>query len=399
MIKASGAVAFSALVLFAAPGPALAGQAIATVGAPTPISAFGGRLAWSAFDPAQRSYRLMTEAGGTISAVPVAPRGVPFDVDLGPDQDGATIAVYSRCKHEPLGRDPAISNAVAQLPGWSSARGCDLYRFDFASGREIKIASATTRGASEFLPTVWKTRIAFARVYERRKGRAGERAYLYSRSLTGRGRAQRLPVGARSKERFCTGKPRRCRIKLEPGPTALDLAGRRLAFGWDSGDAGPTSAVYLDTIRSKRADKRLVSRVVSGDIQAEEILSPQIADGQVVWALTLFGDQTSSISQRFRIADGGLSEAPLQTADPADAFIRPVIAAALDGRRVPYLASGLTPNGEPCTPQNRCIADPGCSAAQPCELRSAENLSYAPVPKRRSRPRLDRGFGRGCRRS
>jgi hypothetical protein len=384
MIRAIRAAALSALFLIAVPSPAFADQTIASVLAPTPISAFGGRLAWSAFDPAQLSYRLMAQVDGAIAAVPVAPRGVPFDVDLGSGPNGAAIAVYSRCKREPARRDPAISNVVAQLPDWSTGRGCDIYRFDFTSGRETKIVSGSTRGASEFLPTVWKSRIAFARVYERRKGGAGDRAYLYARLLTARGRAQRLPVGARSKERFCTGRPRRCRIELEPGPTALDLAGRRLAFGWDSGDEGPTSAVYLDTLGSKRADKRLVSRVGSGDIQAEEILSPQVADGQVVWALTLFGDETSSVSRRYRIADGSLTEAPLATVDPADAFIRPVIASTVEGDRVIYLASGVTATGEPCTPQNRCIADPGCgSAAQPCELRSAENLSYTPAPKLR----------------
>jgi hypothetical protein len=379
MIRASVAAAASAsaLLLVTAAAPALADETIATVGAPTPIGAYGGRLAWSAFDPALGKYRLMTEVGGTISTVPVAPRGVAFDVDLGPDRSGATIAVYSRCKREPGRRDPAISNAVAQLADWSSGRGCDAFRFDFASGRERKVASASTRAASEFLPTVWRTRIAFARVYERRRGRAGDRAYLYARPLEGRGRTRRLPVGARSKQRFCSAKPRRCRLKLEPGPTALDLAGRRLAFGWDSG--GPSSAVYLDTLRSKRTDKRLVSRVASGEIQAEEILSPQVVDGQLFWFLSLFGDQTSSASQRYRIADGLLSEASLGTGGPADAFIRPVIAGAVNGSRVFYLASGLTPIGEPCTPKSPCLANPGCSTAQPCELRSAENLSYTPV--------------------
>jgi hypothetical protein len=384
-IRALGTVASVALALLAASQPALADQTIASVSAPTPISAFGGRAAWSAFDPAQRNYRLVTEAGGTITTVPVTPRTVPFDVDLGPDSNGSIVAVYSRCRREPARRDPAISNAVAQLPNWSSGRGCDVYRFDFASGREAKIASASTRSASEFLPTVWKTRVAFARVFERRRGRAGDRAYLYTRSLSGRGRSQRLPVGARSTQRFCTGKPRRCRLKLEPGPTALDLAGKRLAFGWDSGAEGPTSASYLDTIRSRRADKKLVSRVGSGEIQAEEIISPQIVEGQVHWTLTLFGDQTSSVSRRYRIVTGAVSEVPLETADPGDAFVRPIIAAAVDGGRLLYLASGLVPSGEPCTTQSRCLANPGCSPAQPCPLRSAENLSYVPVPSTKDR--------------
>jgi hypothetical protein len=366
-----------ALIVLAIPQTAWADQTIASVPAPTPVSAFGGRLAWSDHDPATGNYRLMTEVGGTISPVPVATRKVPFDVDLGPNESGNTVAVYSRCRREPGRPDPAISNAIVQLPDWETGRGCDVYEFDFATGREAKVAGASTRGASEFLPTVWKGRIAFARVYERRPGRAGDRAYLYVRSLTG-GRSLRVPAGIRSKQRFCSGKPRRCRLLLEPGPTALDLAGRRLAFGWDSGGSGgPFSNLYLATIGSKTVGKRLVARQSSGDIQAAEIVSPAITDGKIVWTLTQFGDDTSNLSLRYPISNRDVTEAPLGTPGPADAFIRPVIAGAVDGDTVYYLASGLTPPGEPCTPQNRCIASPGCSATQPCLLRSATSLPYA----------------------
>jgi hypothetical protein len=378
-IGCTGAGVLLALTLFALPAAAAADRTIATLSAPAPVSAFAGRLAWSAYDPASRSYRLMTELAGTVSPVPVATRNAPFDVDLGPDKSGNTIAVYSRCRREPGRRDPAISNAITQLPDWSSGRGCDLYRFDFATGREAKIRGASTRGASEFLPTVWKTRIAFARVYERRPGRAGDRAYLYVRSQSAAGRSLRVPAGTRSTQKFCSGKPLRCRLKLEPGPTALDLSGRRLAFGWDSGgEEGPFSSAYLGTIGTRAARKTLISRESSGSVEGDEIVSPGITGGQVIWTLTRFGNETSNTSRRHRISTGEMTEAQFATPDPADAFIRPVIASAVDGDLVLYLASGLTPPpSEPCTPQNRCVADPGCSAAQPCLLRSAVNLPYA----------------------
>jgi hypothetical protein len=380
---AAGAGALVALALLASPARALADQTIASLSAPAPVSALGGRVAWSAYEPATRTYRLMTEVGGAVSAVPVRPRGGPFDVDLGLGSNGAIVAAYSRCKTEPPRRDPAIGNIVAQMPDWSRGRGCDLYRFDFATGRERKLASASSPHASEFLPTVWRTRVAFARVYEQRRGKAGDRAYLYTRSLAHAGRTRRLPAGARSTLRFCSGRPARCRLKTEPGPTSVDLGGRRLAFGWDSGsDAGPTSSVYLDTLRSRRTDKKLIERVVSGDIQAMEIIAPVAGLGRVTWTLTLFGDQTASFSRRYRIARGDRTEAPLPIADPLDSFIRPVIAGEADGERVLYLSSGLTPVGEPCTPVTRCIADPGCSPAQPCPLRSAEGLQYTPASKR-----------------
>jgi hypothetical protein len=376
-IGCAGAGVLLALTLLALPAAAAADRTIATLSAPAPVSAYAGRLAWSAYDPSSRSYRLMTEAGGdAASAVPVGTRKVPFDVDLGPDRDGNVIAVYSRCRREPARRDPAISNAIAQMPDWSSGRGCDLYRFDFVSGHEAKIASASSRRASEFMPSVWESRVAFARVYERRRGRAGDRAYIYVRRLDGTGRTRRVPAGTRSALRFCTGSPRRCRLKLEPGPTALDLGVRRLVFGWDSGENDPTSSVYFATIRAAGVRKHLVSRVGSGDIQGSEVVSPVFAARQVVWTLTLFGDETENRSRRYDIGSGELTEATIPVA-PGDAYIRPVLASAVDGQSIFFLASGLVPVGEPCTVQSRCIASPGCSAAQPCELRSVVGLPYA----------------------
>jgi hypothetical protein len=367
------------LALFLTASPAVADQTIATVAAPTPVSAFAGRVAWSAFDPAKGTYRLMTETGGAVTAVPVPPRRAPFDVDLGPDRSGNTIAAYSRCRREPPRRNPAIGNAIAQMPDWSRGRGCDLYRFDFATGHERKIASASSAGASEFLPSIWKTRIAFARVYERRRGRAGDRAYLYVRALAGARGSLRVPAGSRSTQKFCTLKPRRCRLLLEPGPTVLDLAGRRLAIGWDSGgEAGPTSSAYVATVSARSARKQLISRVDSGDIQGREIVAPVLLDGQVIWTLTSFGDEPSNISQRYRIATGELSQAAIP-GRPADPYIRPVLAGAVTGQSVVHLDSGLVPVGEPCTVQSPCIANPGCSAQQPCEVGTSEGLTYTRV--------------------
>jgi len=295
--------------LFAA-GPALADETVATVALPTPVSAHGGRLAWSSFDPGRRAYVLMTRVGDVTSEVPVRPRSVPFDVDLGPDTNGNTIAAYSRCRREPPRRDPAIGNVFTQLPDWARGRGCDLYEFDFGTGRESRIAGASSRAGSEFLPSVWGRRVAFARVYEHRRGRAGERPYLYLRALAGDRRSLRVPAGSRSKQRFCSGGRRhRCKLIVEPGPTGLDLWGRRLALGWDSG--GPTSAVYLETIRGRDATKKLLSRVSSGEVEGDEIQSPAILSGQISWVLARFGDTTDNTLVRYRIKTRERSEAKL----------------------------------------------------------------------------------------
>ncbi len=362
----------------ALPAIAQADDLVATPSRATPVSAYAGRIAWSAYDPAQNAYVLMTSAGGVTSAVPVAPRTVPFDVDLGPDQNGDTVAAYSRCRREPGMRPPAAGNAIVQLPTWETGRGCDIYRFTFATGRETPIAVANSPTASEFLPTVWKARVAFARVYERMRGVAGDRAYLYSRGVAGAGRSVRIPAGSRSTQRFCSGKPRRCKRLLEPGPSALDLAGRRLAFGWDSGEhLGPTSAAYYATL-SSRPQKHRIDLGISGDIQGEEIIQPAVDSGQIYWGRTLFGDTTANSVRRYRITTGERQQAPLPTPGTPDAFIRSVVALAVDGSAVYYLLSGQTIPGEPCTPAQPCIATPGCSDLEPCRLMVARAPQFVP---------------------
>jgi hypothetical protein len=364
------------------PATALADEVIATATRPTPVSAHAGRIVWSSYDAGQQAFFLTQRVGGVTSRVPVRPRSVPFDVDLGPDASGETVAAYSRCSKDPPARDPRIGNAIAHMPDWARGRGCDLYRFDFATGRETRIATANSPGASEFLPSVWKATVAFARVYERKRGLKGERAYLYARPIAGAGRSRRLIAGSRSDLRFCTGKPRRCERVVEPGPTSLDLFGRRFAFAWDSAATGfPTSSVYLETLRTHRTERRRLDRKDSGDIQGAELLSPQFdREARVVWGRALFGDTTLSEAHRFRISTGTRDAARLQPI-PGEAVIRTVLATAVDGVDVLYLGSARTVPGEPCTPQTPCAFDPGCGDAQPCELRRAGPLVFAPPPR------------------
>lgn len=238
---------------------------------PTSVSAHGGRLAWSRYVEDIDAYVLMTEVDGQVSRVPVAPRGAPFDVDLGPHGAGdPTIAVYSRCRVEtplPLGRE-------RRRP----PEGCDLYSYDFAAGREQKLEKASINEASEYLPTVWRSTIAFARVYEQREGRRGVYPYLYTRPfgvVAGGGLppgSQRQPGGARG----LTGRP---------GPTALDLYGRRLGIAWGRRleGGGYRSIIRLVTLPPE-PDRRVVSRLTSSGETIRELVSPSFANGRLFWA-------------------------------------------------------------------------------------------------------------------
>jgi hypothetical protein len=137
--------------------PAIAAP-IASESQPTSVSAFGGRVVWSSYDKAARVYRLMTSIQGETKRVPVRPRRVPFDVDLGPDGHGSVSAVYSRCRRDLPGFNP---DTLANDYGQSTA--CDLYRFDFSRSRERKLDAVSDPGASEYQPSIWGHYIAFVR--------------------------------------------------------------------------------------------------------------------------------------------------------------------------------------------------------------------------------------------
>jgi hypothetical protein len=81
------------------PASAQADVNVADVLGPTKVSAYGGRVVWSAFNPADQENRLMTRLGdGPVEAVPIPPTPTPFEADLGPGPDGHIVAVYPRCE-------------------------------------------------------------------------------------------------------------------------------------------------------------------------------------------------------------------------------------------------------------------------------------------------------------
>lgn len=165
-------------------------------------------------------YEMTASIGGSAVRLPVAPRrGVPFDVDLGPDGSGGVTAVHSRCATEPTEAIASRSGVKVPLlagptPVYAAGRGCDLYRYDFSTGRERRVAGASTTAASEVLPAIWRDTIAFVRVYDRRSGRRGRLPYVYVRSLS-TGRTARRRGGLRG-------------LYGLPGPTSTDLYGHTL---------------------------------------------------------------------------------------------------------------------------------------------------------------------------
>ena len=344
-----------------APPPARAAEVVAEPIRPTAVAAHGDRLAWSQFDRATGDYRLMTRFAGATSAVPVAGRAVPFDVDLGPDAEGAVVAVYSRCRVEPRRGVPRVRAWRSGTPQWSTGRGCDLFAFSFATGRETRLGSPSTAGASEFLPTIWRKRVAFARVYERRGGAAGRRAHLYSRALD---------AGASSRG---LAEPPRARGAVEPGPSSMDLRGGRVAVAWETFRRDePISEIDVLSVEGGR---RLVDRESSGEIQIVNLTSPALSRESVLYGRGAFGDSTSGELRRHRLGTTRYERAPV-TRD------RTLLWTAVGDGVHALLSSGS---------EAGCFADAlidaGVVVRGSCELRRLDAPGWEPFEPRRFRLR------------
>lgn len=143
---------------------AVADTPIGTTTRPTPIRAWDGVAAFSLYDATSGGYRLAISRNGVPPEVlAVAAQPTAFDVDVGPNASGSPAIVYSRCAS--TGRRP---------------RGCDLYRYSLSAGSESKLAGASSPNASETAPTIWDTRIAWARLSD---GRAARVPRIYTRTL------------------------------------------------------------------------------------------------------------------------------------------------------------------------------------------------------------------------
>jgi hypothetical protein len=137
------------LAALLAPAPALADDVVADLAARTPVSAYGGALAWSAYDAPSQRYRLMIRQGADTVPARTSASQRAFDVSLGPDSKGRVVALYTRCRTAASGR--------------TAERGCDVYRYDLRTRREHKLASVSSPGFDEAWPAQWRDRVAFAR--------------------------------------------------------------------------------------------------------------------------------------------------------------------------------------------------------------------------------------------
>lgn len=140
-------------VLALAPATAFADVAMRSLPRTTPISAYKGTLAWSEFEPSSGRYYLMltdTKSGKTTKPN-IGWRVNPFDVTLGPDTKGRTVALYSHC-------DPA-NNALSG----NQTTGCDAYRYDLGTKKEVKLGFNSDRDSEEW-PAQWYGQYSYVEV-------------------------------------------------------------------------------------------------------------------------------------------------------------------------------------------------------------------------------------------
>lgn len=247
----------------------------APVDAPTPIAAYGDRVVWSRPN-AEGGFDLVQRVGsGPVRRLPVAPRRVPFDVDLGPTSGGGVLAVYSRCTTEPTGD---------RIPEYQSGRGCSIFSVDVTTGRETRYTGLHAAHANETWPTYWKGRMAFARAYDGGKGSSA----LYVKDLASTDRPQRVPGGTHR-----CGDPPQCTLLSRP--LHLELYGSRLAFTWRTPGEGDTFEVQVDTFGS--SDAVVVDESRSG-ITTLAAGWPSFENGRVYWIRQCGGDPAGCTPSR-----------------------------------------------------------------------------------------------------
>lgn len=207
-----------------------------------PFSAYGSRVAWWQYDSATRKYRMMTYFNSLTEATPILSRRPPVGSDLGPDANGDTVAVYSRC-------DRAYPD-------------CDIYRYSFASKRERRLGGAlSTSRYRESFPTIWKSAIAFARTPNRGEKRLTRIYYL-----------------GKSKHQVTHLQSGLYEHRYGDGPTGMDLRGGKLVYTWlsDPQDDDSYYAVFSEVrvVPVSGHPGRTIQRASHGEMSFHMLASP-----------------------------------------------------------------------------------------------------------------------------
>jgi hypothetical protein len=277
------------LAALAAPGAASADDAVAELTRDTPVAAYGGAVAWSAYDAASQRYALVIRQGDTTAPAPIRTARTAFDVSLGPDARGRVVALYTRCR--------------------TATRGCDVYRYDLRARREGKVAAVSSPSFDEAWPAQWGGQITFARRarahlvdgYDHRPDPRGRGPVLdcdipYVRALTPGARSRRL-------DRSQCG-----------ATTGMAIRGSTIVQVTDINQGGAGSESQVRRLRTRGGAARILARTGGGEGGYSPFRAPSLSDS-AVW-LTRAGRREGVVPGFLRIdlRSARLTTVPAQTA-------------------------------------------------------------------------------------
>lgn len=277
--RASRAAALGALAAAVlAPAAHAAPTTISTEPRATPIAAWAGTVAWSAYDAATNDYHLVVSRNGSApQRLPVAPSANAFDVDLGTNRSGSTYAVYSRC----------TTPATQSTP----PTGCDLYRLGIASGVETKLDKLSSPAWDEREPTIFRGAIAFIR-NETHGGKTQDVLRVGDTTSGSKGTTALVKLN-----------------RLGGALTDPELSASRLAYIKASRN-GLVRSVRVRTLKAGGSDRQ-VYRAASGGANSANIAQISLSDtaASFLWARTNVGSGTGNRIVRYAIGSGKLAYA------------------------------------------------------------------------------------------
>jgi hypothetical protein len=291
-VKTISALAAALTLWVAGVASAQTPPAVTGVLPPTPIAAYQGRLVWSQPNGAG-AYHLVQRIGtGPVQVLPIAPRGVPFDVDLGPTSSGGVYAVYSRCQVEPTWDG-------TQMPAYERGKGCDVYKLDLGTNTEVRYTKVNASDGSEYWPSYWKGKLAFARAYDNDPGDP----YLYVKTISSSQPSQRQPGGSRGSKTST--------------PLQIELYGTRIGFGWryQGSEEAPAYDLRVDTIGGGHVR---LDDTPGGGLSSTVLGWPSFENGRIYWLRSCVGDPGGCVTtRRFQQSQYTGNPSPLVATSPA----------------------------------------------------------------------------------
>ncbi len=318
--------------------PVIASADVAMMSLPrdTHMSAFKGTLAWSQLDPATGNYRLMlTDVKSGKTTMPkVSWRKNPFDVTLGPDTKGRTVALYSHCDKEGNGESG------------NGDTGCDAFRYDLRTKREKKLPFNVDRDSEEW-PAQWYGQYSYVEVRTGGTAYQLEAANRCDRVLSSKGAAEHTRLNAHGTCGIVTGQALR-------GTTVAQTV-MHVKPPIDGKVRKYTELRVLST-KGGAGTRLLLSKLEDGS----DIYSSPGIDDKYAYAVRT----GASITPRFvrvRLSTGKVDEVEAQT-PLTDAMAR-------DGKTTYYLEQPGDP-GAPLTP---------CATITPCRLVRSDDDVFGPA--------------------